>query len=119
MIVEITDTGIGIDPPQLSKIFEPFEQGDPDIQSRFGGLGLGLAICQAVLQAHHGSIAAASPGKGKGATFTVTLPTAPPAETPAPQHRLRKTIQAHSSQWPVASDQAQVASDQAQVASGQ
>jgi signal transduction histidine kinase len=79
-IVEIADTGIGIDPQQLSKIFEAFEQGEPDIQVRFGGLGLGLAICQAVVDAHHGSIAAASPGKGQGATFTVALPLA--AQTP-------------------------------------
>lgn len=74
LVVEIADTGIGIDPPQLSRIFEAFEQGDPDIQVRFGGLGLGLAICQAVLEAHHGSISAASPGRGQGATFTVVLP---------------------------------------------
>jgi signal transduction histidine kinase len=72
--VEITDTGIGIDPSQLSKIFQAFEQGDPDIQVRFGGLGLGLAICQAVTDAHRGRIIAASRGRGAGATFAVTLP---------------------------------------------
>jgi len=72
--IEIADTGIGIDEPQLSTIFEAFEQGDSDIQARFGGLGLGLAICQGIIEAHHGSIVAASPGKGRGATFTVTLP---------------------------------------------
>jgi signal transduction histidine kinase len=73
--VEISDTGIGIDPQRLTKIFEAFEQGGQEIQSRFGGLGLGLAICQALTEAHHGRITARSGGKGKGATFTLELPT--------------------------------------------
>jgi signal transduction histidine kinase len=72
--VEIADTGMGIDPQRLGKIFEAFEQGGREIQIRFGGLGLGLAICQALAEAHHGAIAAHSAGKGKGATFTVELP---------------------------------------------
>lgn len=72
--IEISDTGIGIDPQRLLSIFEAFEQGDRDIQIRFGGLGLGLAICQALVAAHHGTITAASEGKGHGATFTVKLP---------------------------------------------
>jgi signal transduction histidine kinase len=75
--IEIADTGIGIDPPQLSKIFEAFEQGGPELQARFGGLGLGLAICQGIVEAHHGAITASSPGSGKGATFNVSLPLSP------------------------------------------
>ena len=75
--VVISDTGLGIDPQRLSSIFEAFEQGGQDIHIRFGGLGLGLAICQALVEAHHGTITAASEGKGKGATFTVDLPVAP------------------------------------------
>jgi signal transduction histidine kinase len=72
--IEFTDNGIGIKEPQLAKIFQAFEQGGPDIQARFGGLGLGLAICQGIVEAHHGSITAQSPGEGMGATFTVSLP---------------------------------------------
>jgi signal transduction histidine kinase len=72
--IEISDTGIGIDPQRLSRIFTAFEQGEPDIQIRFGGLGLGLAICQALVEAHHGTIRAASEGKNHGAKFFVTLP---------------------------------------------
>lgn len=72
--VEISDTGIGIDPQRLSSIFKAFEQGGREIQIRFGGLGLGLAICQALVEAHHGRITAESAGQGKGATFTVELP---------------------------------------------
>jgi len=55
-------------------IFREFDQGDADIQTRFGGMGLGLAICHAMVEAHRGTICAASEGKGKGATFSVTLP---------------------------------------------
>jgi signal transduction histidine kinase len=72
--IEISDTGIGIDPQRLSRIFEAFEQGGLDIQARFGGLGLGLAICQALVEAHHGTIKAASEGRTRGATFTVEFP---------------------------------------------
>ena len=76
--VEVRDNGIGIDPHHLSRIFQAFEQGESDIHVRFGGLGLGLAICQALVEAHHGSISAGSRGRGQGASFTVTLPIAPP-----------------------------------------
>ncbi len=75
--VRVADTGIGIETPQLVKIFEAFEQADPDIQVRFGGLGLGLAICEGIVEAHGGWITAASAGPGKGATFTVMLPLGP------------------------------------------
>ncbi|HXE52160.1 MAG TPA: HAMP domain-containing sensor histidine kinase [Tepidisphaeraceae bacterium] len=78
VIVEVTDTGIGIDPEHLSAIFGAFQQGGKDIASRFGGMGLGLAICQALTDAHRGTLSAASPGVGKGATFRVCLPTVPP-----------------------------------------
>ncbi|MGA2441681.1 MAG: HAMP domain-containing sensor histidine kinase [Tepidisphaeraceae bacterium] len=74
--VEVSDSGIGIDPQRLSSIFEAFEQGGHDIQIRFGGLGLGLAICQALIEAHDGKIIAKSEGKGCGAAFTIELPLA-------------------------------------------
>jgi signal transduction histidine kinase len=72
---EISDTGIGIDPQRLAKIFEAFEQGGHEIPTRFGGLGLGLAICQALAEAHHGSVSAHSAGKCQGSTFIIQLPT--------------------------------------------
>jgi PAS domain S-box-containing protein len=93
--VEVIDSGIGIAPELLPRIFDAFEQGDARITRQFGGLGLGLAIAQAVVEMHGGSIAAHSEGSGKGTTFTVRLntvttvtsgarPTAPaPAESPA------------------------------------
>ena len=70
--IEITDTGIGIEPEDLDKIFEAFEQG----ATRKGGLGLGLAISKAIIEMHHGSIRAFSEGPGKGAKFVIDLQTA-------------------------------------------
>ncbi len=74
-VIEITfkDTGVGIEPTVLPRIFEAFEQGSRDVTSRFGGLGLGLAISKRVIDLHHGTLTAASDGRGLGATFTVTL----------------------------------------------
>jgi PAS domain S-box-containing protein len=74
IVVEITDTGIGIEAEVMKRIFEPFEQGDPSIASRFGGLGIGLAIAKSTVEAHDGSLTASSPGSGLGATFKVSLP---------------------------------------------
>ena len=71
--IEISDTGIGIAPQFLEKIFEAFEQ----LGSRREGLGLGLAISKAIVEMHRGSIRARSEGLGKGATFAITLPVAP------------------------------------------
>lgn len=71
----IVDTGIGIEEEKIGKIFNAFEQGQTSITRRFGGLGLGLAISRAMVDAHGGKIAVRSDGKDKGATFTVTLKT--------------------------------------------
>jgi PAS domain S-box-containing protein len=71
--VEITDTGIGIEEAVLPRIFDAFEQGGGTITSKYGGLGLGLAICKRVVDLHDGTITVRSAGKGRGATFTVTL----------------------------------------------
>jgi signal transduction histidine kinase len=80
ILVRITDTGIGIEPEKIEKIFNAFEQGQTSITRRFGGLGLGLAISQALIDAHGGQIRVESPGKDRGATFSVELKTVP---TPA------------------------------------
>jgi signal transduction histidine kinase len=74
IVVEISDTGIGIEPKALPNIFEAFHQGDTSITRRFGGLGLGLAIAKATVDAQGGSIRATSPGLDRGSTFTVRLP---------------------------------------------
>ena len=71
--VSVTDTGIGIEPDAAARIFDAFEQENRGITRRFGGLGLGLAICKALVGLHGGTIGVASAGKGAGTTFTVRL----------------------------------------------
>lgn len=91
--VEIADTGVGIEPHILPRIFDAFEQGHGESR-RFGGLGLGLAISRALVEAQGGRLWAHSDGRGRGATFSVELPVvraiAPrPSEDsthPAPDH---------------------------------
>ncbi len=73
--VRVIDTGIGIGPEAIDKIFNAFEQGQSDITRRFGGLGLGLTISKTLIEAHGGRIRVQSPGKDRGATFTVELNT--------------------------------------------
>ncbi|MDQ6655956.1 MAG: ATP-binding protein, partial [Verrucomicrobiota bacterium] len=77
IVAEIADSGVGIPPQFLSRIFDAFEQGERTTTSEFGGLGLGLAISKRVLDMHGGTIEAASVGVDQGATFTVTLQAMP------------------------------------------
>jgi signal transduction histidine kinase len=83
LVVEVCDTGIGIDPEVLPRIFDGFEQGRRDITRQYGGLGLGLSISKAVVERHGGRLTALSQGKDRGATFTVELPLHVPL--PGPQ----------------------------------
>jgi len=71
----VIDTGIGIEKEAIDKIFNAFEQGQAEITRRFGGLGLGLAISKALIDAHDGKIRVQSPGKDKGSMFSVELNT--------------------------------------------
>ena len=69
LVVEVSDTGIGISPDSLERIFAPFEQADPSIHPRFGGLGLGLSIAHTFTEAQGGTLKAESRGVNQGATF--------------------------------------------------
>src|SRR5437870_1169632 len=73
--VRVIDTGIGIEPEKIDKIFNAFEQGQSEITRRFGGLGLGLAISKALIDAHGGKIRVQSPGKDQGSIFSLELST--------------------------------------------
>jgi CheY-like chemotaxis protein/anti-sigma regulatory factor (Ser/Thr protein kinase) len=73
IIIEIADSGIGIEADLIPRIFEAFEQGGRGITSQYGGLGLGLAISKRVIDMHGGNISVASAGRGQGATFTIRL----------------------------------------------
>ena len=92
VVVEVADRGIGIDPAFLPRMFEAFEQGEASPWTRkYGGLGLGLSISRSIVEAHGGTLTAASDGPGLGATLRVVLPAtrvaaAPAAEPPATRH---------------------------------
>lgn len=86
IVVEVTDTGIGIPAEQQSRIFTAFEQGERSESRQFGGLGLGLSISKTLLDLHHGTITVSSDGENHGASFRVTLKTVPapqPAASPS------------------------------------
>ena len=70
LVIEVSDTGIGIPADALSRIFSPFEQGDSSIHPRYGGLGLGLSIARTLMKAHGGTLEVESAGSGRGAKFT-------------------------------------------------
>jgi signal transduction histidine kinase len=74
IVIEVTDTGIGVEQEFLSHLFERFSQGSGGLNRRFGGLGLGLAITRALAEMHGGTVTAASPGRDLGSTFTLRLP---------------------------------------------
>jgi len=74
VVVSISDTGRGISPDSLEKIFEVFYQEDDHMTRRYGGLGLGLSIARELVDLHRGRIWAESKGLGEGATFRVMLP---------------------------------------------
>lgn len=86
LVVKVTDTGIGLTPEELKRIFSAFSQGDHAAGSshRFGGLGLGLAISQKIMELHSGHIRAESAGRDQGAIFTIQLPLAK-KEKPLPE----------------------------------
>jgi PAS domain S-box-containing protein len=72
--IEVTDTGVGIDPSFLPYVFDRFRQGDSSTTRRHNGLGIGLAIVRAISELHGGYAEARSDGLGAGATFAIRLP---------------------------------------------
>lgn len=83
--IEVRDSGRGIEEGSLQRIFGAFEQGQPQVLARFGGLGLGLAIAKTFVERHGGTIRAESAGLGQGAQMVVELPLSDtPVFTPAP-----------------------------------
>jgi CheY-like chemotaxis protein len=86
LVIEITDTGIGISPENMPRIFNAFEQGERSRTRMFGGLGLGLAISRAIVEQHGGSLVAQSEGTDKGTKLIMRLHaiSAPPPRIPGP-----------------------------------
>ena len=82
LTIRVSDTGIGIEPQALERIFNRFEQGDHSFQRRFGGLGLGLTISKSLTEAHGGTLVAQSDGRDRGATFSLQFKTVPAGVRP-------------------------------------
>jgi PAS domain S-box-containing protein len=85
-VLRVRDTGVGIEPELLPRLFEPFRQADQSLERAAGGLGLGLALVKGLTELHGGEVQALSPGEGRGAEFVVRLPAEeePAALTEAP-----------------------------------
>lgn len=87
--VSVKDTGMGIEPDMLPRVFDLFAQAPQALDRARGGLGLGLAIVRRLTELHGGRVVAHSDGKGRGSEFTITLPIAPAS-------RLSETAEASS-----------------------
>jgi signal transduction histidine kinase len=91
--IAVSDTGAGIAPEQLPRLFERFWQADSSSTRVHAGLGLGLAIVRHLTELHGGTVAVESPGVGQGSTFTVKLPLAPMVRTADELIRRHPTLQ--------------------------
>ena len=78
-VIEVADTGAGIPPEHLERIFDMFSQLTPPLERSTGGLGIGLALVKGLTELHGGAVAARSNGLGHGSVFQVRLPLAAPA----------------------------------------
>jgi signal transduction histidine kinase/ActR/RegA family two-component response regulator len=90
-VLEVTDTGVGMSPELLSRVFDLFAQGQRSIDRNASGLGIGLTLVKRLTELHGGTITALSEGKDRGSRFTVTLPAIDPPG-PAPR-RLTAPLQ--------------------------
>ena len=72
--VSVQDTGAGMDPALLARLFDPFSQGEHSLARTQGGLGLGLALVKGLVELHRGRVEAVSPGLGRGTTIAFHLP---------------------------------------------
>ncbi len=92
-VVSVRDTGAGIPPELLPKVFEMFAQVDRSMQRASSGLGIGLSLVKALVEMHGGSVEARSDGPGKGSEFLVRLPVLlPRVVAPAPQPSVASTV---------------------------
>jgi PAS domain S-box-containing protein len=76
VVIVVQDTGIGISAEHLPYVFQRFWQAHTGVSREFGGLGIGLALARHIIELHGGTIKVESAGVGRGATFTITLPSA-------------------------------------------
>ncbi len=87
-VVRVRDTGVGMEPSLIERLFEPFVQSERGLARTHGGLGLGLALVKGLVELHGGSVSVSSKGPGHGSEFVVGLPLAPtPEEVESPRAR--------------------------------
>jgi PAS domain S-box-containing protein len=79
IVIRVRDTGVGIPPEQLARMFDLFAQGDRSLARSEGGLGIGLTLARSLVEMHGGSLTASSAGPGQGSEFVVRLPATEPA----------------------------------------
>lgn len=81
-VLRVRDTGIGVEPAMIPRLFQPFSQADTTLNRRLGGLGLGLALVKGLVETHGGTVDVSSGGKGAGTELVVRLPLAAPPASP-------------------------------------
>ncbi|HSV44298.1 MAG TPA: ATP-binding protein [Ramlibacter sp.] len=101
-VIEVSDNGVGIPAEMLQAVFTLFTQVRTTLDQAQGGLGIGLSLVRSLVELHGGSVSAASPGPGRGSTFTIRIPCLPPQEEraapaapvpePAGDNRPRKVL---------------------------
>ena len=106
-VFQITDTGVGIEPEQQNRVFHAFEQGEPAISRKFGGLGLGLAISKRLLELQGGTISVHSEGLNRGASFKLSLATVDSPKVATVSHSITDKGPARSLQLLVVDDHPQ------------
>ncbi|HEY3324618.1 MAG TPA: ATP-binding protein [Planctomycetota bacterium] len=84
-LISVQDTGIGMLPETMTRIFEPFNQADSSVARSRGGLGLGLALVKGLTELHGGTVQAESAGLGRGSRFIVRLPLQKQIAAPRPE----------------------------------
>jgi PAS domain S-box-containing protein len=96
IVIRVRDTGIGIPPDLLPRVFDLFVQADRSLARSQGGLGIGLMLVKRLVEMHGGRVQAASDGLGRGCEFTVTLPIASPSEAGGDVERRDAGVRAES-----------------------
>jgi signal transduction histidine kinase/DNA-binding response OmpR family regulator len=97
-VIAVRDSGIGMEPDVLARVFEAFSQADRSLDRSRGGLGLGLALVRGLVELHGGQVSVSSEGPGKGTALTIRLPLggeaapARPAAPPPRQTRLARRV---------------------------
>ncbi len=94
-VLEISDSGVGMTEPLLSRVFDLFVQGDRSLDRRQGGLGIGLTLVRRLTELHGGHVAARSDGHQQGSTFIVRLPLVVPEQASAPSPQGKPGVNRH------------------------